>query len=381
MIVLSNLKIKTIYNLLDLYLLSVALLTLDVLLSASVPLRVIYLPLHPLTMIIIYIIICLQLYAGRYNRTKTVIGCILIFLGILNYVQFHRNWLLYLAFILLFIEGRDIKKVIKVIYKCLIVVISINFIGFFICYLAFPDMVNVKYSKDIIRYDMFCGDHPNTAVRLWIFVVISWFSLYYEMLSWKKWIILLSLTSYVYYFTRSEALLLILVIFIFWLFRKSKIIICTLRFFARYGVGLMLIFSLASLWMKSNPYLYKLYEFINLASTGRLFYTETALRVNNISIFGKEYVPGMQTAYGNVIYYVDNAYIFILLYYGAIYFIILAIMIYLAVPKMNYIGLICLTIYLLYGLIENGIFDVVSVVPLIFVVDALYKHKINGFSH
>lgn len=380
---LSNIKIKikTNYRLLDLYLISVALLTLDVVLSVSVPLRAFYLPLHPLIMIVIYAIICLQLYGGRYNRSRTLIGCILMILGILNFTLFHRNWFLYLSYILFFIEGRDISKIIKVVFKCLFTVITINFICFFISYFAFPYLVNVKYSNNIIRYDMFCGDHPNFAGRYWIFAVIAWFSLYYEKLNWRKWLVLFSLTGIVYYFIRSDALLLVLVIYILWVFRKRKTIIISLRFFARYGIAFMLLISCASLWMKANPYLKEIYILLDLASTGRLTFTDIALHDNNVSLFGKEFIQGMQTANSQVLYYVDNAYIYALLFYGAIYILILAVMIYLAAPKMNYKSLICITIFLLYGLIENGIFDVVAIVPLILVAESLYMRKIRRVAH
>lgn len=224
--------------------------------------------------------------------------------------------------------------------------------------------------------------HPNTFA-IYIFLLCSEFLyLNYEKLKLRHYIIVVIISFLLDYFTDSRAsvlsIILLLLVVIVSKVTSNKVIENKLvKNFMPYTFIFFTIISIILCFMY-NPG-NKVIKVIDSALTGRIRLANEFLEEEPISLFGKDLkLVGEQKAKEKGIEprVLDNAFIKVILQYGIVNYILLAIMFYIAIAhalkEKNYAYSIVLTIFIIRGFTGNGTFSLHTNVFLLYISNVIY---------
>ncbi len=306
-------------------------------------------------------VICID----KYNRKQMLI-LIYLLLSVITSIIVGTTWLMYLFFIVLYIKDKDIKRVIKIITVMSSIFFSISFIRFFLEYLFWPENLQVicQYGEDV-RYFIYYSS-PNNAARSFLFTILGFIFLKYENLKVRHWIFVISASIIIFYFTKSDALIIILLVIVLMQIAKSKYR-HILQFMSRY---LYIVLALCTLFydvfMRHGVFDEILFK-IDMLLVGRLGSSKQVLDIFGLSIIGNPIQLGFYsdeaTRYKLMC---DNSFYYFCACYGIVYLVFIAGIIMMT-KRMDEKTQICVIVYSIYAFIENRIIDIPSVFPLILV--------------
>lgn len=296
-----------------------------------------------------------------------------------------QTWITYMLFCMMFLRNKDIDKIIKIIFYTALIPFAVTYLVFLYTY--FTDKSSliqiIQYGQDL-RYFMFYNT-PNNASRIFVFLCMAFFYMKKGLLNSVNIIIMIATLIITYYFTKSDAIYLVIMMLGLYYLSKNKelnfipqlyryIFICALIF-----VFILYLF----------PYNY-ITELINKLFVGRFNLSFQYLNIYGISLLGQN-APLGYTNINGIMYKLlcDNGMIFTIVNYGVIYFIFISIM-YLSIitVKLKNYEYICIIIYTLYMLIENRLYDSPSFFPLLIIAylwlnkrklkfDNLWKNRVR----
>ncbi|NLV58153.1 MAG: hypothetical protein GXY67_05235 [Clostridiales bacterium] len=290
-----------------------------------------------------------------------------ISIGVYESVSLGRNWILYLSYILFFIWNKDIDHIVKLILCCTGIVYWINVSAFVICYLLKPGMLT---AIDGVRYNLFCWQHPNQGGRQFIFCSMMYIYLHFHQLNWRYWAGTAVAATCVYFFTRSDAVVVLAIPYIAWLLKDTRKVHLVFRFFTKYGILLILPVSFTYFALDMVPALRGVYNLLDKLTTGRMTLGAQGVKLYGITWFGVDMT--FKIVNGRLLY-VDNAYLYMFVYSGAFFILPLAFIFALASKKLEYRGLVLAVVYILYGFIETGIFDMFAYPAIMVAMHSIYK--------
>jgi hypothetical protein len=241
--------------------------------------------------------------------------------------------------------------------------------AFLVCYLLKPGILAVN---DGNRYNLFCWQHPNQGSRQFIFCCMMYIYLHFRQLDLKRWTGIALAVAFVYFFTRSDALVVLCIPYVAWLLRKTRTAPPIFRLLTRYGILLILPVGFAYFALEKIPALRGVYDLLDKLTTGRMTLGAQGLTLYGITWFGADTV--FQTVNDRLLY-VDNAYLYMLVHHGAFFILPLALIFGFASQKLDYRGLVLAVIYILYGFIETEIFDMFAYPALIVAMYAITGAK------
>ena len=302
----------------------------------------------------------------RYSFIKLVIIFFLIAFGVYTAYVTDSKWALYSMILIAFVKNRNIEKIVKTIYVCMSVFISISVSIFLFQYIFMPSSLRAYEDfTGVTKYSMtFTG--ANEAARYWIF----WCALFMYVNAGKKITVckkcmILLFTIFFWICTRSDALILILFIALFKCMENKKGIRKFIEKYAGYCFAVIWIISLIILLFEDSF----IYNVVNQFSTGRLLRGILGFQTYGITLLGQSDLKfGQWIDWGenySVRLVVDNAYYMLMLQYGTVYLVIIAYLFIKSRTHIDYKSACCMIIYSVFALAENNILSPTAIFPVI----------------
>lgn len=314
----------------------------------------------------------------RITLKQGLLALFLLF-SLITFSIIKTSWLIYFFIIAFFIKGKKIDTIIRIVVTCTASVFFINFFSWLIHYISEPKSLHyiVQYGKDF-RYFIYYSS-PNGAAKTFIFIVIGYIYLNYGKIKFYQVTIVLIITGILYYFTKSDALSIVILSIILYYSMLKLDGIRVLVSILRKNIFFVFLIMIGFFVFGAET---KLFALIDSLLVGRLSTSFQTLNIYGISLIGQKIGLGYQV-FDNDVYmlYCDIAFIYTVIYYGMIYFCFITfIMMATRKNKIDERGNLCLIVYVLYMLIENRIFDFPVVFPLLLLVWYWIEGKDVGFS-
>lgn len=337
----------------------------------------IYRFIKPLILLISVILAYIIVIKDKYTLIKILILSILIIaVGYTSYVT-KNNWILYSMILISLSHNINIDKLIKIEFNYMTLFIIITLIIFLFQLIFVPDIVNITYNGISKKYSMgFIG--ANEAARYWIYWTLLFEYINFEnKVSYLKNIVIFFITIFFYIFTGSDALFMIVFIFIFKSLRNIRCFRKFIEKFSGYSFGFFWLLSVLLLKIPGKV----IFKFLDIIFTGRLNLGIRAINTYGITFIGQGGLEfyhwveeSINTGYRLV---VDNAYYMIMIQYGIIYLIIITYIFYKSIGKCDYKTNVCLIIYSIFALAENTILSPTAVFPVIIAMNKYWKYMLN----
>ena len=270
---------------------------------------------------------------------------------------FYSYNFIFLFMLMFFCQEDTIEKIVNVIYVEVKIFFWFHFIFFFL--VNYLPLGLSDYTVDTgtgIRYSFFTY-HPNTIARIFVFyIALSCFVNNFEM-HISKWIAVFIVTIILYYYTKSDVFYLVIGCFIFSRLKFYTLIDRFLTKIVKFGVPFFVLFSL-SLFLTANiPFLYNKLLVLSELMSGRLGSNVNALTLYGPTMFGQESKFGAHFVFHGVSYdwvYADNMYVYMIVHWGIIYLVLMALLLFITADKLNYKAKVMVFVLLMYGIGENA---------------------------
>lgn len=285
------------------------------------------------------------------------------------------SWLVFFFVVSFFMKGKDIDKFIKSFIVPTATVFFINYAIFVFSYIKNSEFLEFIVQNGDKRYFLFYNS-PNAPSRILIFLVLGYFYLKRNNISLIDKFITFIVFVITYFFTRSDALFLILLIVFF--FGIKKRIAHILVFLPKCIYLVELIISFVYPFFSQNI----LFSMLNKFLVGRLSTSLQTFKIYGLTWFGQSAELGFQEA-GGIMYKLlcDNGFYHIIIKYGVVYLGLITI-IMMVKKVVNVEESICYTIFVLYMFLENQVFDFPVVFPLLIMVwNCVNKQEIKNVLH
>lgn len=320
----------------------------------------------------------------RYTKTM-LIG--VLALGALSaFVSFRMHY-----FLLLFtycgvlgVQNVDLKKVCKYTCATKTVMILMHVIPYIINAIITPENIDYIYRNGVRRQYFYLG-HPNTFSMYVGWTLMEFIYAYYNELKNSHLVLIWLINFIVYKFTDSNTSVIVMSLCLVGFFTeraKPQLVAKIVTPIARFGFAICsLFFTVITIWFTSMPeplkYLYlKLNDFL----TGRLMFGAFTyehfgvawLGNPNVYLSGTTYFEG--TWVDMLIF--DNSYIYLLVYYGAIFLLIISLAFILTGKKVTTqrnVQNILIIGYTFYAIMEQYAINSVQCFPIVFVGIRLYE--------
>lgn len=347
---------------------------------------------------VIFLLVLLQIILGQTYKKKEIVLIILITIPIIISTQLSGyNTILSAWMFIVAAKGIKLDKVIKATYIVQIIMISIVF---FLCILGMiPDCIMMR--NGVIRHSM-GFNHPNMlGLRLFQMTVCHCY-LRRKKYNLGDYLLILIIDILVYFVPNSQSTFLC-ILFLFFLvlfYEKNRNIRngtleCIGKFLVR-GAALINLISIifSFIDIASIPLLQQVDKWMSI----RFSSCHRVLKIYGITLFGHRiYVSEGERNSVGIQYslWLDNAYMGLLLRFGIIIFLIFSIsylyLMYYLNNKKRYMEVIILFVFSLYGVMENGLYNISHNLFLIefsyilylkheeeFSVDKLYKSNLKS---
>lgn len=302
------------------------------------------------------------------------------------YTCFHQKYFyLLFSFVCIFsMQNVNLEKSIKNVAFVKTGILLVHVLYFFACRIFAPYLIATFVRNGVIRYSFFLG-HPNTFSMYVLWNTFEYLYVYNEKLTSPAIIGLWLINIIFYQITNSNTALLVStsvysIVLLEYLIGKRSNSIGLLRvgagyFFAAFG----LFFTLITIFYTSmSGWILDAYEDLNKALTGRLRFGAFAYDVRGLTWFGnnggfsrKTYWRGFWI--DSVVF--DNAYIWLLVSYGTIYLIMIAVAFWVIRKRLIKKEALLIIAYCFYGIMENYIINAAICFPLLITGIYLFKEK------
>lgn len=278
--------------------------------------------------------------------------------------------------IILLSKKIEIKEYIKICYWTLlafgggqIIIWCLNYIFNF----GYPVYYNV-YEQRI----SFLFTHPNIAtIKLgWGMIMYSW--LKYNNLNWKKILGCFAYSFLLYYTTKSDSCLFLILYCIFLVFRKSKLFSNVTILISRYCFFLLGILNyLLAIWYVQEGTLLKMARLADVLSSRRIAMAYLALKNNGISYIGKtiDVTHEWEAIFNFGNYTIDSLYIYFFVCIGIVYFILISYGFYKLGKYNSYKVAIVIITFSLFAFIELHVLYIANCFALLLLKCVIFKDK------
>lgn len=319
---------------------------------------------------IVSFVAMLAVIATSTKVSLTQLVCLFVFgvFGALIYLMLGRTAFLYLTVLFVYSKGKDPDKICNLMLKTLAAIFLFNVLctGYFLVFNRSQLYIRSAIHETRLQLDLSCGGHPNHAAALWNAIVMLWSYTNWEKITFRHWTWVLVLTGIIYICIGSEAIAAIFLLFLFWLLRKNQIIFNVLKTIVKYGVIIMIVFSLLYVWISNVPFLHEFAVWLNEMSTGRFALGARALELYGTSWLGANNEFGQLVIGGLEEYvYADNAYIYMMVNQGMIYLVAIQLIVFFSAKWLDYKATALLMVLLCFGLAETNMTSYIMIFPMI----------------
>lgn len=319
--------------------------------------------------------------------TKPMLLGTMFFGAIFAFVSFRMSYffLLFTFCGLAALQNVDLKKVLRYTSITKILMILLHVIPYLVMKLISPEQV-VYIWRNGVRREFFYIGHPNTFSMYVGWAILEFTFAFYEQLQVIHLIGLWFVNYIVYQYTDSNTSMMVatIVLSLFILDRtRPKLTAKIVTPIARYGYAACAIFfTVITIWFTSMPAPIKqLYLQLNKFFTGRLLFGSFAYEYFGIAWIGNPAVrfPGKRFFEGfwvdSLVF--DNTYIYLLVYYGAIFLPIFSIaFLWLGKDKernpARNLEKILIIAYTFFAIMENYANNAVLCFPVLFVGQKIF---------
>lgn len=345
------------------------------------------------TMFLLIFFACMgwKLLLQRFTRKSLIIMAVF---GVISaYISFkmHYFFLIFTFFGIAGCQNIDLRRVLRYTSLTKIIMILIHVVPYVITAWITPDQITYVYRNGVQRQHFYIG-HPNTFSMYVGWAILEFIYAYQYELKKKHLVLLWLVDLIVYQYTDSNTSLIvgtltIGMILAAWTWPEKMARLLT--FPARYLFAIFSVFFTAiSIGFTSMPDGLKLAYFIlNELLTGRLIYGAFAYENYGIAWLGNLNVRLEKTTYFEGVWVdalvFDNAYIYLLVYYAAIFLIILSGAFIIIGkdkahdPERN-MDKIMIISYALFAVMENYILNGALCFSVLFIGKYLYQMYENG---
>lgn len=283
-------------------------------------------------------------------------------------------------------QNIDLRKTLRYTSMTKILMLLAHVIPYIVTAIFTPEQITYYYRNGVQRQAFFIG-HPNTFSMYVGWAALEFIYAYYSQLKRRHLILIWFVIFLAYKFTDSNTSILVgtLCILLFILERAypeymAKLLTPPARYsFAFFAV----FFTVITVWFTRMPAgLRSIYMQLNDFFTGRLIYGSFTyehfgiawLGNLNVHLSGTTYFEGVWV--DSLVY--DNAYIYLLVYYGAVFLPIFSIAFILIGRDKVYdparnVDKILILAYALFAIMENYIINAVLCFPALFIGKYLFE--------
>lgn len=309
-----------------------------------------------------------------YTIFEFMFAALIILVGIYTSYITGSRWILYLVLLIVLSKKADRKRLVVITYRCMSIFLVISVFIFMIQYIGFPDMVKSISHDGMTKYSMtFIG--ANEAARYWIYWVLLKECIATDThMTLSEKILIVFGTLFFYTFTRSDALLAVVIIVLLKYMKKNKKWEWIVKKFS--GYTFLLIWGVSVLILKFQKT--RLFILLNAICTGRLLLGISAFRMYGVTLAGRrplEFYQWIDEGINGFRLVVDNAYYMIMIQYGIIYLLLISFIFIRASKRCSYLENVCFIIYALFALAENVILSPTAIFPVIIAANACWKQK------
>ena len=320
---------------------------------------------------IIFIII------GKYKIKEILIIALLGVIMTYTAIQCNNYSILMTYIVLVLCRELKISEFIRIDFylKIILIIMQISYI--LLIMIINPRAIVFTYDN---RFDFFTL-HPNIFSMVFIGLVLDWIWLNYKRLNIKNMTFINIASICFYYFTKTDALIVIIILLDIFLGIKLIFNIGDLFVFlmSKYGI-IGMVMAVAGVlygYYREVDWVEDILRYWDVILSRRLSMIAYAFNTYNPTIFGQEFSG---TTEYNVQYQVlgfnfDNLYMTLILGFGIIYIIMIMVSFWhLANMKIYRVNLF-LMIFLLYGFVESQIILVYYIPTLVLVAGLIYKER------
>ena len=280
----------------------------------------------------------------------------------------------------------NLKQVLKYTSVTKILMILLHVIPYIVTLMVTPEQIQYFYRNGVQRHYFYVG-HPNTFSMYVGWALLEFAYAFYDQLRGVHLILLWVVNFIVYKFTDSNTSLIVMTLCIAGFLAeraKPQLMAKILTPIARFGFAFCSIFfTVITMWFTSMPSaIRELYLKLNDFFTGRLLFGAFTYETFGIAWLGNPGVYLSGTTYfegfwiDSLVY--DNSYIYLLVYYGAIFLPIFSLAFIITgkdkkkdtrrnVEKVLLIG------YTFYAIMENYAINAVLCFPVLFVGSRIFE--------
>lgn len=297
-------------------------------------------------------------------------------------VKMNFYYLIFTFMAIITFEGVDIKKVLKYRLYVSVTMIAFHVLYFLYNYWIDPSKITVVVRNGVERYSIYMG-HPNTFSMYLLWSTLEIFYLLYDKISFRHIALGWLINWCAYQLADSNtSIMVITVTSILILLQKRGIPLVKkgIYLFAKYGFGLMtaLFLGITATYSMVGNSIQQIYMILDKLFTGRILMDVYMYQNFGITLLGQEIPFGEKIEWQGHWFdtiYLDNAYMWLLLSYGALYAVVLIIMIFWSVKYLTEKEYLFFVAYIVYGVMEAYVINVGTCFPLLFLAMAIFGEK------
>lgn len=309
---------------------------------------------------------------------EAILKGIILLIAFANYIICDISGIFISILIIMSVKNMDINKIIKSIAVPMTIFISILIALYFIEGIFGDSVINSVSKFSLVKQSnraKFYYIHPNSFASQLTWTALMWIYLKYDKINFVTYFMMFCLVVFIYVFpnSRTNALILLLSIFIILIYRKfngKKI-----RWFQKniYNICLILSFVLLFTFDRSNP----ISNGINVLLTGRIAAGWYTYKLFGIPLLGQILPIGETLRVSDyhwiMTYAVDNAYYRLLFQNGVVILAICTLFMNKKIKSLvdtnNVKDLIFFTILCIFGVSETVVLNILIAFPLLFFKD------------
>ena len=338
--------------------------------------------LRPISGIIKYPLMGLILFTALYlslnfkYKAKSWIYFIIAFALAINTVRLISNTaILYIVLLCFLSEEKNMIKSAKILLNIMGCLFAFHLVMFLISYFFSRISLNYLDWNGLIRYNIYF-DHPNNAAKYFVFICALVEYLYADRIKIRYWFCLLVIMGGMYYFTHSEAVFMIAVLFIIRSVKNINYGKNIINAVAKYGMLINVAISVSCAMLITIPIISKLLLSLDEMGSRRFSNLFYAVQIYGTTLFGQRALFGSyQVVGGYTGIYADNLTVYCMTHLGIIYIILICILFFFGSFKMNLHEKVYICTFILFSLFENRIFGIEAYFALIIAANSCLSTK------
>lgn len=314
---------------------------------------------------------------GKYKLKEIFIVALLGIIMIYTSIQCSNYSILITYIVLVMCRELKISEFIRIDFWLKIILIFMQIVYILLLVIINPRAIVFTYDN---RFDFFTL-HPNVFSMIFIGLVLDWIWLNYKRVNIKNMAFINVISLCLYYFTKTDAIIVIIILLDIFLGMKLTFNIGNLMVFliSKYGIIGMVLAVAGVLYgyYKEVDWVEDILRYLDVLLSRRLSMIAYAFNTYRPTILGQEF---SSTTEYNFQYQVlgfnfDNLYMTLILGFGIFYLIMLMFSFWhLANMKIYKVNLF-LMIFLLYGFVESQMVLVFYIPTLVLVSGLIYKER------